>query len=185
MKLAAIDFETANRSPASVCAVGVAIMEDGKLQKPYYSLIRPAENVCWFDAFNTKIHGIRREDVIDAPAFHDVYADVVKLTDGALFTAHNARFDMTCLAKTCMNLQLPVPEITFFDTLALSRHLFPDMAHHRLNDMCDVLNIPLNHHNACSDAAGALMIVVRAMEMTGIRDIDELLNHFSVRKKTL
>lgn len=185
MKLAAIDFETANRSFASVCAVGVAIMEDGKLKAPYYSLIKPADNVCWFDDFNTRINGIRQEDVADAPSFTAVCEEVVKLTDGALFIAHNARFDMTCLVKTCQNLNIPVPEIFYFDTLELSRRMFPAMAHHRLNDMCNMLNIPLNHHNACSDAVGALMIVVRAMEMTGIKDIEKLLARYRIQKRKL
>lgn len=185
MKIAAIDFETANRYPSSVCAIGVAIMENGKMEEPYYSLIRPEENVFWFDAFNTKIHGIRQEDVLDAPCFHDVYKEVAKLTEGALLTAHNARFDMTCLARTCMNVHIPVPDVTYFDTLALSRRMFPDMAHHRLNDMCERLDIPLNHHNACSDAMGALMIVTRAMEMTGIWNIDQLLCHYGIHKRAL
>lgn len=185
MKIAAIDFETANRYPSSVCAIGVAIMEDGKMEEPYYSLIRPEENVFWFDAFNTRIHGIRYDDVLDAPSFNTVYEEVSELTEGALFTAHNARFDMTCLAKTCRNVHMPVPDLMYFDTLALSRRMFPEMAHHRLNDMCERLDIPLNHHNACSDATGALMIVQRAMEMTGIWDIDQLLCHFGLRKRGL
>ena len=29
MKITAIDFETANGNPASVCAVGISVMEDG------------------------------------------------------------------------------------------------------------------------------------------------------------
>lgn len=185
MKIAAIDFETANRYPSSVCAIGVAIMEEGRMLKPYYSLIRPEENVFFFDAINISIHGIQKEDVIDAPSFDEVYKDIEKLTEGALFTAHNARFDMTCLSKTCRNLGMQVPEISYFDTLALFRRMFPDMAHHRLNDMCDRLHIPLNHHNACSDATGALMIVQRAMEMTGIQDIEQLLTRFGVRVRTL
>ncbi len=31
MKIAAIDFETANASPASVCSVGISIYEDGEI----------------------------------------------------------------------------------------------------------------------------------------------------------
>ncbi len=38
---AAIDFETANGSPSSVCSVGVVIVRDGEIVDRYYSLIHP------------------------------------------------------------------------------------------------------------------------------------------------
>ena len=44
MKIAAIDFETANRNPASVCSVGISSYEDGAVEERYYSLIRPEED---------------------------------------------------------------------------------------------------------------------------------------------
>ena len=140
MKIAAIDFETANRNPASVCSVGISSYEDGAVEERYYSLIRPEEDVFYFDPWNIRIHGIRPRDVLDAPDF---------------------------------------------ETVELSRRLFTNMPHHRLNDMCDALHIVLNHHNAASDAMGCLMIVVRVMEKSGIYDIEELLNKAHVRIREL
>jgi DNA polymerase-3 subunit epsilon len=79
------------------------------------------------------------------------------------------------MRETCRNTGHPVPVLRYFDTVELSRHVFPQMAHHRLNDMCDYLEIELDHHNASSDALGCLMIVERTMDRYGIYDIEELL----------
>lgn len=176
MKIAAIDFETANRSMASVCSVGVSTMEDGIIEEEaFYSLISPQENVSYFDPFNISIHHITPAMVEEAPSWTQLYADLMDTLSGGIVCAHNANFDMTCMKQTCLNTGRPVPQIRYFDTVELSRHVFPQMAHHRLDDMCGYLHIDLNHHNAGSDALGCLMIVERVMEMSGIQDIEELL----------
>ena len=37
----AIDFETANEQPCSVCSVGIVIVKDGEVADSFYSLIHP------------------------------------------------------------------------------------------------------------------------------------------------
>ena len=37
---AAIDFETANNEPTSVCSVGVVVVRDGEVVDTFYSLIQ-------------------------------------------------------------------------------------------------------------------------------------------------
>lgn len=180
MRVTAIDFETANASPASVCSVGISAMEDGHVEEKYYTLIHPEKNVSVFSSFNIQIHGIHPEDVKNAPDFSEIYRDLCDLFDDSIVCAHNARFDMTCLKQTCLNTGKPVPDIRYFDAVALSRRVFPQMAHHRLNDMCDYLNIRLNHHNALSDSCGCLMIVERVMEMTEIYDVEKLLRTYGI-----
>lgn len=38
---AAIDFETANREPTSVCSVGIVVVRGGIVTEKLYRLIRP------------------------------------------------------------------------------------------------------------------------------------------------
>ena len=180
MRVTAIDFETANASPASVCSVGISTMKEGKAEETYYTLIRPEKNVSFFSPFNMQIHGIHPEEVENAPVFSDVYRDLCDLFEDSIVCAHNARFDMTCLKQACLNTGRAVPDLRYFDTVALSRRVFPRMAHHRLNDMCDYLHIRLHHHNALSDSYGCLMIVERVMDMTGIYDIEKLLKKYGI-----
>lgn len=180
-KVAAIDFETANGSPASICSVGISVLEDGCPEEVYESLIRPEKNVRWFSRMNIRVHGIQSQDVEDAPDFAQVYKEIVPLLEDSVVAAHNARFDMGCLKASCLNCGLPVPRVSYFDTVELSRRVFPNLAHHRLNDVCDYLHVELDHHKAGSDAYGCLMIVANIMNLAGIYDINELLEQCSTR----
>ena len=185
MKVTAIDFETANNSAASICSVGISVLEDGCAEPVYYSLIKPEHNVRKFNYWNIRVHGIRPADVADAPDFRQVYQEILPYFEDAVVCAHNAKFDMGCLKAACRNCGLPVPSIRFFDTLAMSRIMFPDMEHHRLDDMCACLNVDLDHHNAASDAYGCLMIVLQTMNLTGIYEIEDLLQHMGVSLTSL
>ena len=40
----AIDFETANQEPSSVCSVGVIMVREGQIVDSFYSLIQPEPN---------------------------------------------------------------------------------------------------------------------------------------------
>jgi DNA polymerase-3 subunit epsilon len=185
VKLTAIDFETANSNPASVCAVGISVMEDGAVEEKYYSLIRPEENVSWFSRMNISVHGIHPEEVTDAPDFRAVYHEMAPYFEDAVVIAHNARFDMGCLKAACLNTGIAVPHLHYFDTVELSRKVFRSLPRHRLNDLCDYLGVELNHHNALSDSYGCLMIAVSAMNLTGVYDPEELCSVCNIRMKEL
>ena len=73
MKIVAIDFETANRSPLSACALGLAIFEDHELVESPYWLIKPPKGHGWFiEEWTEDIHGISWFDVRDKPEFSNI-----------------------------------------------------------------------------------------------------------------
>ncbi|MBR3356376.1 MAG: 3'-5' exonuclease [Solobacterium sp.] len=180
-RVTAIDFETANKYPASVCAVGISVMEDGAVGEGYYTLIKVDPSLGPWSRWNIAVHGILPEQTENAPEFRDIYRDLCDRLENGLVCAHNARFDMGCLKAACLQSGRRIPYVRWFDTVELSRKVFPDLSHHRLNDMCDLLSIPLDHHNAASDAEGCILIVANIMELTGIYDIEELLRTYKVR----
>ena len=181
MKITAIDFETANRNPASVCAVGLSTLEDGSIEEGLETLILPEKNVGYFERMNIRVHGIQPKDVKNAPTFPRVYKEMKPYFEDAIIVAHNARFDMTCLKEACLNTGIPVPVLDYFDTVELARNVFPNLESHRLNDICDYMNIDLEHHRAGSDAYGCLMIVSNIMNLANIYDIHELLKQCNTR----
>jgi len=65
----AIDFETANGSPASPCAVGLVRVRDGVLVEGLALLFKPPYPHNWFHAGNIRVHGIHPSDVEDAIEF--------------------------------------------------------------------------------------------------------------------
>ena len=40
----AIDFETANNEPSSICSVGIVVVRDGMVQHREHRLVRPVPN---------------------------------------------------------------------------------------------------------------------------------------------
>ena len=92
---AAIDFETANREPSSVCSVGVVVVRAGEICDKFYSLIRPEPEYYFY--WNTRVHGLTLEDTARAPLFPEVWAKVAPRIEGLPLVAHNSPFDEGCL----------------------------------------------------------------------------------------
>ena len=58
---AAIDFETANEQPSSVCSVGVVIVRDGEIVDSFYSLIHPEPE--YYQWFCQQVHGLGPKEI--------------------------------------------------------------------------------------------------------------------------
>jgi hypothetical protein len=69
MKLVAIDFETADWSADSACAIGIVSIEKNKITKKGYRLIRPPRRHFVF----SYIRGISWADVEAQPTFNEVW----------------------------------------------------------------------------------------------------------------
>ena len=100
---AAIDFETANNCPTSVCSVGVVIVRNGEFVDSFYSLIQPEPNYYYY--WNTRVHGLRQEDTENAPVFPYVWEKIEPLIEGLPLVAHTSPFDEGWI----LNVQFPVP----------------------------------------------------------------------------
>ena len=56
----AIDFETANQEPSSVCSVGAVLVRDAQVADSFYSLIQPEPN--YYSYFCQRVHGLSQQD---------------------------------------------------------------------------------------------------------------------------
>jgi DNA polymerase-3 subunit epsilon len=156
----ALDFETANTSRNSACAIGVVRVVDGVIVEKAYELIRPPER--WFEF--TYIHGITWSHVARAPIFDAVWAKLASLFAGCEFiAAHNASFDRSVLRACCAHYGLDEPPMHFECTMKLARDRWgirptklPDVARH--------LGLPLKHHDAASDAEVCAKIMIAGMK---------------------
>ena len=154
----AIDFETANQKSTSACAIGLVRSEEGKIVQEFVSLIRPPE--LWF--MFTDIHGITAKDVINSPTFGELWPSIQHLfNDIDFLVAHNAPFDARVLNACCDHYGISAPSIPFHCTVKLARSAF-SIFPTKLSNVCAVLDIPLNHHEALSDARACAQIVLRA-----------------------
>jgi len=160
---AAIDFETANEQPCSVCSVGIVVVRDGQIVDRFYSLIHPEPD--YYQWFCQQVHGLCHEDTDDAPNFPDVWAQVEPLIEGLPLVAHNARFDEGCLKSVFRVYQMDYPDYVFFDTLAASRaHFGHDLPNHQLQTIAAACGYDLtNHHHALADAEACAHIAMKIL----------------------
>ena len=106
--------------------------------------------------------GITNAMVRDAPSFSDVADEVSARTAGALFVAHNARFDYGFL-KHAFARQQRTFSARVLCTVRLSRRLFPEEPRHSLDSVIARHGLPATgRHRALGDAR-MLWLFVQAL----------------------
>lgn len=146
-----IDIETTGGSPKNDKITEIAIyVHDGKrIVNEFISLINPERSIPYFI---TGLTGITNEMVADAPKFYELAREIVELTDGNVFVAHNAGFDYQFIRHEFKALGYPFRREVLC-TLKLSRKLIPDLVSYSLGNLCDDLKIRINNrHRAAGDA---------------------------------
>lgn len=181
MNFTALDFETANTHKTSICAVGMAIVENGKVVKTISKLIRPIPD--FYSYWNMQIHGISPEMTQDAPFFIDVWNELKEHIDYSTLVAHNAAFDVGALRSILAAHDVSFPKTDYFCSCSVSRKVFKEIENHKLSTVCRHIDVPLNHHEAESDAIGAAQIIIKAGERLGINSVEELMGVLKMKLK--
>ena len=160
---AAIDFETANECPSSVCGVGVVVVRGGEIVDRFYSLIHPEPE--YYQWFCQRVHGLSEEDTEDAPVFPYVWERIEPLIEGLTLVAHNSRFDEGCLKAVFRVYQMDYPGYRFMDTLAASRrHFGRRLPNHQLQTVAAACGHDLTrHHHALADAEACAAIALELL----------------------
>ena len=185
MTITSIDFETANRSRASICAAGVAVFEDGHLKESPYWLVRPPKGLDWFlPQFTEECHGLTRFDVQDAPEFSAIAPEFLKRLAGSdMVIAHNAPFDISALRATLAHFGLACPVFDYFCTCHVAKRIWPDLPNHKLNTLAAHIGHKFNHHHAKSDAEAAGRVLLAMMQHVNATTPSELLQKTGVVAK--
>lgn len=159
----AIDFETAWYQPHSAIALGISRIHDGEVFETRSWLFRPPGRRVYIRPDFTAIHGIRPEELEDKPDFFDIWHEMAPYFENAsMLLAHNAAFDRNVLYGTAEHYGITLPVFDWNCTVRISRATWPDIENHKLSTVCAHLGIPLNHHDAASDAHGCAQIYLRA-----------------------
>ena len=159
-----VDVETACSRVSSICQIGIVDFKDGVEVFEYETLVDPRDR---FSPFNTRIHGITCDHVVGSPTFGDIHAAVDGHLAGRITVAHSF-FDKGALGAACAVHGRSIIGTTWLDSVRVARRAWPDLSSHRLNVLTRFLGVPHTHHDALSDARAAGMVIVRAIEYTGI-----------------
>lgn len=170
----AIDFETANGSPASACAVGLVKVVDGRAVDRAGWLIRPPVGHDTFVPFNVQLHGISRERVSRADRWETQLPRLLEYIDGDALVAHNAPFDIGVLAAASMATNSDLPDLDYFCTLRTARRVY-DLPSYRLPIAAAAAGfVDLVHHDPISDAEACATIATDAAIRVGAVDLATL-----------
>jgi DNA polymerase III subunit epsilon len=156
----AIDFETADNGPDSACAIGLVRVEGGRIVRRVRQLIRPPRERMLY----TWVHGITLADVRDKPTFAQAWPVLLPVLEGARFlAAHNAGFDRGVLNACCKAAGFDPPDLPWVCTVRVARHEL-GIKPANLANVAKFLELPLNHHEALSDAEACARIVMVARQ---------------------
>lgn len=125
--LVLIDLETTGANPVGDRITEIAILriEGGEIVARWESLVNPQRSI---PSMIVRLIGISDAMVADAPTFAELAPQVRALLDGAVFVAHNARFDYGFICNEFERIGETF-EAPVLCTVKLSRALYPE--HHR------------------------------------------------------
>ena len=158
-----LDTETATLWGAPhLLEVGAIRVESGEVVDRFETLVRPQVPV---EAEVTAIHGIRNEDVRGAPDAGEAVGRFTAWLDGCPMAAHGARIDAGVLAFECVRWGLPLPDAPMLDTVKLARACLPDSPDHKLQTLCQLLDIETTvYHRALPDAVSCWKVLEACVE---------------------
>lgn len=146
-----VDLETTGGSAAydRITEVGLVRVTNGELVEEWSSLVNPE---CSIPAYIESFTGIRNDMVRGAPRFAEIAPIVQQKLQGAVFVAHNARFDYSFLRSEFQKAQMQF-SAQVLCTVKLSRRLFPEFVRHNLDAVIERNGLTCGtRHRALGDA---------------------------------
>jgi DNA polymerase-3 subunit epsilon len=152
MTFVAIDFETATNARHSACAVGIVTVENGIITDEYCTLIQPPKNE--YSYWNIRVHGIEPHQTRFAKNFGEIFPEIQKRLQHKTIVAHNASFDKSVLHKAMEHFFLKPSQYNIETNWQCTVKIYQRLGFQPANlaACCSKLNIPLQHHEALSDA---------------------------------
>ena len=172
-RVVVFDTETTGGSCADeICQLAAAEYVNGRLERTLNLYLRPT---CEMNPWAEQVYGISM-DYLDEHGIDPV--DALRqffdfLGSDVLLVAHNNRFDMKMLQQECAKFDVSFePEgVELCDTLALSRHLRPDLKSHALGNLLEPLGVDgVNSHDALDDVMASAGVFFKLITRCGIHN---------------
>ncbi len=167
------DIETTGLKKESdkIIEIGAVKIKNNKIKDRFSVFINPHINL---PEKIIKLTGITDDMLKDAEDEAQVMPKFFEFCGSAALVAHNAGFDMGFIRHWAIKNNIIV-ENTVLDTLELSRTLFPQLKNHKLDTVCERLDISLeNHHRAVEDAEATAEIFIKCIDILKEKGIEKL-----------
>jgi DNA polymerase-3 subunit epsilon len=149
-RFAIVDIETTGGMVKrdKITEIAIVIHDGNRIIDQWDTLINPERSI---PDFITNITGITNEMVSDAPKFYEVAKKIVEMTEGAIFVAHNVRFDYGFIRAEFSKLGFTYTRKQLC-TVRMSRKTFPGLKSYSLGNLIKHFNIHVNaRHRALDD----------------------------------
>lgn len=156
-KYAIIDIETTGGSAAreKITEIAIVLHDGTKVIETFETLINPERSI---PLYITQITGISDAMVAKAPKFYEVAKKIVMMTEGAVFVAHNVRFDYGFVQEEFRRLGYTYTRQQLC-TVKLSRQAFPGLRSYALGNLIEHFNIQTtDRHRAMADTLATVEI---------------------------
>ena len=176
----AIDVETANADPSSICQIGIVRIRDGEFKEQLSVLVNPEQR---FNSANVRLHGIDEAKIQDSKTIPQVAAELRDWLEETVLASHTM-FDRAALNGAMRRYGLTPIRATWLDSALIARRAWPERYQRRGVSLAIVagdLGITFRHHDALEDARVAGEIVLRACLYTGL-DIRRMAEHLRTRR---
>ncbi|MCA1054611.1 ATP-dependent DNA helicase DinG [Rossellomorea aquimaris] len=152
-KLVVVDLETTGNSPRKgekIIQISAVIIEGGRIVDQFTSFVSPGKAI---PPFIEELTGINDEMVKDAPLFHEIAPDILRILDGGVFVAHNVGFDLSFLQAELEEAGYNPFSGPSFDTVELAKIALPSADSFKLTELSNSLSLShVRPHQADSDA---------------------------------
>lgn len=189
LKYAVFDLETTGfyaDQGDEIIEIGGVLVEGMEITKTFQSLVNPKRAI---PPASTQVHGIKDEDVKDAPTIEEILPQFLQFVGGRILVAQNAKFDMSFIIQKFKQLQMPLKHTLVIDTIGLSKMIFQYETSHSLDKIMARLGIPKtgDRHRSLDDSrytAQALVELIKLLEQQQIKTLPEIESAF-VKPETL
>ncbi|MFT4849411.1 MAG: DNA polymerase-3 subunit epsilon [Sediminicola sp.] len=133
----------------------------------------------------TALTGIDNEMVASAPLFEDISNDILAITEGTIFVAHNVNFDYNVINGEFKRLGIDFRRKKLC-TVRLSRKLFPGFKSYSLGKLCISLDVNIvDRHRARGDAEATVIIFQKLLAQENAAAVFEAFLKSNSKESTL
>lgn len=153
-----LDVETTGGKAGTdrVIEIGAVKVQAGEVLDTFSTLLNPGR---YIPSFISRLTGISNAMVADAPSFANIATKLATFLQGAVFVAHNAKFDYGFIRSEFARCEIPfdMPQLC---TVVNMRRYYPGLPSYSLGKLCEEFEIKLNnHHRALADATATVELL--------------------------
>lgn len=167
------DLETTGLKPeqCEIIEIGAVKLVNGEIVDRFQTFVNDGVVV---PTQITQLTGITTDMLAGAPNAREVLTQFHAFVEGCCLVAHNAEFDMGFIRHHGNRFNL-VFSNHYADTLMLARDLMHDLINHKLDTVCEALDVQLlEHHRATDDAQATGEVFLKLLEKLRALGLDKL-----------